>query len=117
MEHLIMREYPIWKSHAPYPKTASIIGVPALLEQLAEECDELGQAALKMARVLRKENPTPTSEAAARVHLAEEAADVMVCLIELSRVFFDVDQNGMIREQKIIRWHDRLKDAKYHEAR
>lgn len=36
-----------------------MIGTAALLEQLAEESAELAQAALKMARKLRGENPTP----------------------------------------------------------
>ena len=35
------------------------IGEAAMLEQLAEECTELAKAALKMARIIRKENPTP----------------------------------------------------------
>ena len=35
------------------------IGTPAMLEQMAEEAAELAQAALKLARVLRAENPTP----------------------------------------------------------
>ena len=35
------------------------IGLPAVLEQLAEECSELAQASLKYARLLRGENPTP----------------------------------------------------------
>lgn len=36
-----------------------MIGTAALLEQLAEESAELAQAALKMARKIRNENPTP----------------------------------------------------------
>ena len=35
------------------------IGVPAMLEQLAEECSELAHASLKLARKIRGENPTP----------------------------------------------------------
>ena len=35
-----------------------MIGTAALLEQLAEESAELAQAALKMARKIRNENPT-----------------------------------------------------------
>lgn len=35
------------------------IGLPALLEQTAEECTELAHACLKEARRLRGENPTP----------------------------------------------------------
>lgn len=38
-----------------------MIGTAALLEQLAEESAELAQAALKMARKLRNENPTTKS--------------------------------------------------------
>lgn len=37
----------------------SKIGLPATLEQLAEEAAELSQAALKVARIIRRENPTP----------------------------------------------------------
>lgn len=40
-----------------------MIGTAALLEQLAEESAELAQAALKMARKIRNENPTPKSRA------------------------------------------------------
>ena len=40
-----------------------MIGTAALLEQLAEESAELAQAALKMARKMRNENPTPKSRA------------------------------------------------------
>ena len=35
------------------------IGSAAMLEQLAEESAELAQAALKAARILRDDNPTP----------------------------------------------------------
>lgn len=59
------------------------IGDAAMLEQLAEECAELGQAALKMARVLRKENPTPVTEDEAAAMVLEEAADVLNCMDEV----------------------------------
>lgn len=42
-----------------------MIGTAALLEQLAEESAELAQAALKLARKMRNENPTPKSRASA----------------------------------------------------
>ena len=54
------------------------IGLPATLELLAEESTELAQAALKTARVLRGENPTPVTLEEARDHLAEELADVLI---------------------------------------
>lgn len=101
-------EKDIWRSHNDMSPIATRIGTPALLEQLAEECTELGKAALKEARIIRGENPTPVTDAAARSNLAEESGDVLGCLIELSRVYFDVDQYGSIREGKMTRWHKRL---------
>lgn len=53
-----------------------VIGKPATLEHLAEECAELAQAALKMARKLRGENPTPLTEEVCLANLTEEIVDV-----------------------------------------
>lgn len=53
------------------------IGEPAALENLAEECSELAHAALKLARVLRNENPTPVKEEEARSNVEKELADVL----------------------------------------
>lgn len=50
-----------------------MIGTAALLEQLAEESAELAQAALKMARKLRNENPTPKSRADCVANLQEKS--------------------------------------------
>ena len=59
------------------------IGYPALLEQLAEECAELGKAALKLARIVRRENPTPVTKEEALENLREEYTDVIQCAREL----------------------------------
>ena len=56
------------------------IGIPATLEQTAEECSELAQAALKLARKMRGENPTPIMTGDILNSLQEEIADVIVCL-------------------------------------
>ena len=66
------------------------IGLPAVLEQCAEELAELTQAALKMARKLRGENPTPMTHAQAAEHLHEELGDVRLCLkvLDVARRFF-----------------------------
>ena len=53
------------------------IGEAAVLEQLAEECTELAQSALKLARKIRGENPTPKSLEECKASLQEEAADVV----------------------------------------
>lgn len=64
-------------------KIVDYIGYPAMLEQLAEECAELGKAALKMARIVRRENPTPVTGEEAEIALIEEYTDVVQCAQEL----------------------------------
>lgn len=76
------------------------IGEPAVLEQLAEECTELAQAALKLARILREENPTPVSRKEARDRLVDEKQDVMNCLY--------VHGNVGLNYEKLKRWEDRI---------
>lgn len=80
------------------------IGRSALLEQLAEECSELSQAALKQARILRGENPTPVTEQEAYNKVIEEYTDVIQMAIELN---LQIDQSQLIRKDK--RWNDRIK--------
>lgn len=84
---------------------------PVRLEQLAEECAELGHAALKLARILRGENPTPVGEAESREHLTEEVADVMVTVDSLmdTRMLRDI---GTRCTEKKDRWEQRLRQAK-----
>ena len=86
------------------------IGVPALLEQLAEGCCELAQASLKMARKLRDENPTPKSIEDIRDNLIEEIADVDVCLDRLEDETDIVDRLELttIEIDKKKRWQERL---------
>lgn len=74
------------------------------LEQLAEECAELSQAALKFARILRGDNPTPTTYDEAVKNVREEATDVMLCL----RVA-DIHVSTEIAKNKMHRWVERLR--------
>ena len=85
------------------------IGLPAVLEQLAEECAELAQASLKYARLLRGENPTPKTRQECLEALTEEIADVDLCISELM-VEGLVDSNKVIDiiDQKGNRWKERL---------
>ena len=85
------------------------IGTAAMLEQLAEECTELGKAALKMARIIRKDNPTPVTIQQAKENLCEESGDVITCIemLESADVLF-VDDNA--RNEKIERWKNRIKN-------
>lgn len=86
------------------------IGVPALLEQTAEECCELAQACLKMARKLRDENPTPKSVDDIRDDLVEEMADVQLCLMELMNTTDITTEQEVINleARKFRRWLKRL---------
>ena len=85
------------------------IGTAAMLEQLAEECNELGKAALKLARIVRKNNPTPVTEEQAKENLCEESGDVINCIemLEGADILF-VDDDA--RKSKIIRWENRIRN-------
>lgn len=86
------------------------LGEPALLEQLAEECSELAQAALKLARLERGENPTPKTFIECLNALIEELADVELCIsvIETSRAL-DV---SLFSAEKEKRWAQRIREAR-----
>lgn len=83
-----------------------------LLAQLAEECSEMGHAALKLRRVYDGSNPTPVTEEEAIYNLLEEIADVELCLfvLEYNRPWH-VGQVGMVIERKADRWLNRLEAA------
>lgn len=84
------------------------IGLPAMLELLAEESAELGHASLKYARAVRGENPTPKSFEECEKDLAEEIADVLLVIEQLAGTVQLSDVNAvMIR--KMERWKERLK--------
>ena len=79
------------------------IGLPAMYEMLAEECVELAHEALKMARIIRGENPTPKTEDAVKEHLIEETTDVFLCLAELN-LSFDPQIMGNKQRRFEQRW-------------
>ena len=83
-----------------------LIGKPAMYELLAEECCELAQASLKMARILRDENPTPKTEKEVEAAIIEEATDVKLCLMELQ-----LKWDNVLLAEKIKRFHKRWAEA------
>lgn len=87
-----------------------MLGEPALMEQLAEECSELAQAALKLARKERGENPTPKTLGECFKDLIEEMADVNLCIwvIETSRGL-DLRRPS---NWKLERWAQRIREAR-----
>lgn len=89
------------------------IGEPAMLEQLAEECSELAQAALKKARILRGENPSPVTKEMAAANIEEETADVLLCINELiSAAEIHMGPIEKIMAAKRKRWIARLEENK-----
>ena len=96
--------------HANRVTIKHLIGEPALLEQLAEEATELAKAALKKARILRGENPTPVTLEKAGADLMEEFTDVIQCARELG---ITPDEQQIIN--KDIRWLNRIREAGNHE--
>jgi NTP pyrophosphatase (non-canonical NTP hydrolase) len=76
-----------------------------LLAGLAEECCELGQAALKLRRVYDGGNPTPTTQEDAIDAFEEEVADVELYLEQIGY------SRGHVRDIKAAkreRWEARL---------
>ena len=88
------------------------LGEPALLEQLAEECSELAQAALKLARLERGENPTPKAKIDCEAALMEEIADVHLCLGVISSHFECYNKLDYIEISKRERWVQRIREAR-----
>lgn len=79
------------------------LGEPEALAQLAEECAELIQAALKLRRALDGKNPTPKTVEKCRFDLIEEYTDVIHCALVLG---MDADLEQI--QQKTERWKKRL---------
>ena len=78
----------------------------AILIQLAEECNEVAQAALKIVRICQKENPTPVTLFEAKQKLQEEIADFFACYDSISGL--DEDTIDRIETEKLNRWCVRL---------
>ena len=74
------------------------IGTPAMLEQCAEECAELGQACLKLARKLRDENPTPSDT---------DDVWLVINLLEYAHILHPDDILNVMNFKR-DRWRERL---------
>lgn len=85
------------------------IGLPALLEQTAEECAELAHACLKEARRMRGDNPTPCTDKECGDAVEEEMADVKICLRLLSDSGYTPSFAAEMK--KLDRWHQRLDEV------
>ena len=89
------------------------IGLPALLEQLAEECSELAQASLKLARYIRGENMPAKTLMELTGNLLEEIADVDNILVLMAGTeLYDGPRIARIRENKMARWAQRIEKGR-----
>lgn len=89
------------------------LGPAAILEQTAEECAELNQACLKLARKIRGENPTPVDMMTCLDNLCEEMADVLLCIEAIKEVGLINPRNiDSTYEFKLNRWKERLNNRK-----
>lgn len=76
-----------------------------LYEQLAEECCELAQVALKMSRYLQDEDSVAMTEKEINNKLDEEMTDIFVCLDALThRPNIDME----LAAKKANRWKNRI---------
>lgn len=85
---------------------AEHIGCQNVLIQLAEERSELSQACLKLLR--SQEGLTPVKEDVCIDNLAEELADVKICMEQIEHMYQILqEKEGCIRAHKIQRWYTR----------
>lgn len=77
------------------------------MAQIAEECNELAHAALKLRRVLDGKNPTPVREEEAVNAFSEEYYDLLLCL----HVFMESDEIPEELSEKLTRWVKRLHEG------
>ena len=107
------------------------IGLPALLEQTAEECVELSEAltdeivrllvcldankacaglahaCLKEARRLRGENPTPKTTPECWLAISEELTDLQICIEMLEAAGYHGDRaRGDVKRQRMVQRFD-----------
>lgn len=92
-------------------KVRTMLDKPELLCQLAEECTELGKAALKLRRIMNGINPTPLTEEEARKNFTEEVSDIMAVLKVLD-ISVESEEIHGIQEYKFQRWVRRLEEGK-----
>lgn len=91
---------------------AKEVGVAALYENLAEEAIELAHAALKTARALRNENPTPITTNEADNHVLEELQDVYLLVLWLYGDFkYDIKTMGEKQARAIRRICEKNTDS------
>lgn len=97
-------------------KVRELLDKPELLCQLAEECQELGQAALKLRRAMTGTNPTPMTETDAWRNMMIELADVMGVL-KVLQIPTDDSEIKSVQAYKMARWVRRIEEERQKQDR
>ena len=87
------------------------VSKPEILVQIAEECAELGHAALKLRRTMTTGNPTPVTFQCALDMFKEELADLSLVLSVLDHKMEVIPGDQELKrrkEAKAVRWIQRL---------
>ena len=90
---------------------AEKVGQLGVLLALAEEANELSNAALKLARARKLiVHPTPVTEDDALLNIIEEYNDVVVCALVLEHFDVPIVKPDLKRiNSKLERWYDRVR--------
>lgn len=89
-------------------KQAEQFGIENRLLQCTEECGELIQALSKYQRILQGDKTCQIDMIHAEYMIAEEIADVEICIEQLKYLLGNTKQVEKIKEQKIQRTEQRL---------
>ena len=82
---------------------ATQVKAAGLYEQLAEECTELAKECMKMARIIRDDNPTPANADEQLNKIIEEYSDV-----DLAAKALGLEVNYDFEQEKLYRWFIRV---------
>ena len=86
-----------------------LIGMPAAVDQVAEESAEFTHASLKLSRALRGKSPTPITREEAWKNLMEEFADVLL-MAQIIGLWVDLPGIYRMMDAKRQRMQQRLQE-------
>ena len=99
-----------YKSFERIVEQARIFGKMNRCTQTIEECAELTKELCKYQRLTNKDKTCSSTMIQTLEHIAEEIADVEICTCQLKHLFDIKGKVVEIKEQKILRTEQRLKE-------
>ena len=92
---------------------AEHIGLENRINQTIEECAELIHILCKYKRILEQDKTCDTSMSVAQYHIAEEIADVKICLEQLEYLLQNKNQVEALKQHKLERTEQRILYSKH----